>query len=98
MEVRESLLDRALGFAWRWFWRPVWWGFVAVASLYALIWVIGWAGENPERWASALIGGALGLIVWHLQQIQRLLAAIVDQNARLLTRQSQPPQYGDNWD
>lgn len=96
MEDREPLEDRIFGFLWRWFWRILLWGVAALIALCALFALVAWAEQHPERWAWSIIGGLLGVISWNVNELRKLAAQLVTQNARLLDQQK-GPLADDEW-
>jgi len=58
----------ALGFAWRWFWKIVFWGVIALLGLWALAALVEWAGANPDKWTIAFFGALAGLALYRLEE------------------------------
>lgn len=75
-------IDAVFGFVWRWFWRIVGWGALAIAALFVLFMAVGWANEHPGEWISTLTVTMLGIIAGLMFDVRRLLQRLVEQNDR----------------
>lgn len=98
MELPEPLEDRVLGFIWRWLWRIVFWGVAAVVALIAFLYLLSWASAHPERWGLAMIAGLLGGIFVTLNEVRKLAARLVEQNAEMLARTKPNPSPSYDFD
>lgn len=76
-----------LSVVWRWFWRIVLWGTLAIIALIALLALADWGQTDRIGWALMFFGGLGGAALHFLSEIKRGVFILVEQNARLLNRQ-----------